>query len=808
MQRKCACGNHTVSGECAACAGKKLTPQRKLTLGASHDPLELEADRVANLITSMPSHQAINRTPVHIQRASGARNTEGGSVPPSVETVIRSSGRAMDPAVRSDMEQRFGYDFSGVRIHTGALAERSAREIQAHAYTAEKSIVFGAGQYSPGRPDGKRLLAHELTHVIQQAAATTASSPPAAQLGVAKSSVIQRAVSPDMPGIREQLSTGIFNSVSPAEAHSVLIVLKRLRQASLEDFGDTVAAMEREGLVTRLLTNVSQADRLNEQDTLRQIANARVFTRERRSGNTTVTTTVTGSCSPERYQMIFTSTLQALAWLDRAIVHTDAFLSAPGAPGNTTTRQALNQYFSSSAPNIARHIRARLNHIRRDIRTVDPFILECHDQWDPICANAGAYIPGGRPEELIFCTSFFRGDRQRQTETIVHEMAHTQVGGAHITDRGYASDRVLRFLSTAEALTNAESYGLYVEHLATGQTPAMPIPRDTEEDCPADWWAILQRAIARGQRANRNALVAFGSLTPSGLQNWTASQRRLVGGSGQSDIDRVKNVYQQAETRFDSAVSFECEPGGGGRCDSAETYWYALGDLHICPSWRTLGSNEAWIVSLLSGLYGYFGLESDNSRRYGYARLAYELTAQRWPVPTLAEVLGSAAWRTDLLRIHFRPTLRATLPRTTYEESGNRHDRLSNDLPVYQGPDFQRTSLPFNCQVLFALDTAATPRPAPFTPPRANILFEFNGRRGAFRRAEQDPRADYTGANAALRTTFPTDFNFSLAANGTLHTRFELIDPDSGITRVYDDTMAVEVERLRDIIAPGSTHIA
>jgi hypothetical protein len=66
------------------------------------------------------------------------------------------------------MEQRFGQDFSAVRVHSGAVAEQSALEANAYAYTAGHHIVFGAKRFAPGTHEGRRLLAHELTHVVQQ----------------------------------------------------------------------------------------------------------------------------------------------------------------------------------------------------------------------------------------------------------------------------------------------------------------------------------------------------------------------------------------------------------------------------------------------------------------------------------------------------------------------------------------------------------------------------------------------------------------------------------------------------------------
>jgi hypothetical protein len=66
------------------------------------------------------------------------------------------------------MEQRFGFDFSRVRVHTDAVAERSARDVNAHAYTVGHNMVFGAGRFAPGTHEGRRLLAHEMTHLVQQ----------------------------------------------------------------------------------------------------------------------------------------------------------------------------------------------------------------------------------------------------------------------------------------------------------------------------------------------------------------------------------------------------------------------------------------------------------------------------------------------------------------------------------------------------------------------------------------------------------------------------------------------------------------
>lgn len=142
--------------------------QRKLSIGASNDPLELEADRVAEQITTSPEDGQASLAPVSIQRVAARPAARAEEAPASVGRVLGSTGQPLDSATRDEMEQRFGHDFSRVRVHHGEAAEQSARDVHAQAYTVGSNIVFGAGQFSPGTLSGRRLLAHELTHVVQQ----------------------------------------------------------------------------------------------------------------------------------------------------------------------------------------------------------------------------------------------------------------------------------------------------------------------------------------------------------------------------------------------------------------------------------------------------------------------------------------------------------------------------------------------------------------------------------------------------------------------------------------------------------------
>ena len=92
----------------------------------------------------------------------------GNAAPPMVHEVLGSPGQPLESTTRRFMESRFGHDFSQVRVHTDAKAAESAQAVQAQAFTRGRDVVFGAGQYAPETRRGKRLLAHELTHVVQQ----------------------------------------------------------------------------------------------------------------------------------------------------------------------------------------------------------------------------------------------------------------------------------------------------------------------------------------------------------------------------------------------------------------------------------------------------------------------------------------------------------------------------------------------------------------------------------------------------------------------------------------------------------------
>ncbi len=157
--------------------------QAKMAISSPGDPEEREADAVAERV--MGSSLAIagcscggtcdscKGQPVSIQRQATAPGPK--HVPSAVARVLSSPGRPLDATSRAFFEPRFGRSFDDVRVHTDREAQDSARSIHAHAYASGEHLVFAQERYAPHTDEGKRLLAHELTHVAQQ---TSGKAPP------------------------------------------------------------------------------------------------------------------------------------------------------------------------------------------------------------------------------------------------------------------------------------------------------------------------------------------------------------------------------------------------------------------------------------------------------------------------------------------------------------------------------------------------------------------------------------------------------------------------------------------------------
>jgi hypothetical protein len=266
--------------------------QPKLKVGEPNDRYEQEADRVAEQVMRMPEPQASERAavsapalPTRIQRVCRECEEELSSRPMAIqrmcseceeelqrqpmeeeeeeeETIqtrawsgrtpevtpdlqaqingLRGHGRPLSAPVRAFFEPRFGYDFGRVRVHTGFRAAHAARSIHAHAFTVGPDVVFGDGRYAPESETGRRVLAHELTHVVQQNTGMPSGRP---------------AVRPRFPGQREA------HPRSPA-SHGTPPGIQRLVRRSLVACPAGQNPFSADRRAARLLTNaIARIDR-------------------------------------------------------------------------------------------------------------------------------------------------------------------------------------------------------------------------------------------------------------------------------------------------------------------------------------------------------------------------------------------------------------------------------------------------------------------------------------------------------------------------------------------------------------------
>jgi uncharacterized protein DUF4157/lysine-specific metallo-endopeptidase family protein len=406
--------------------------QKKLVVGPAGDEYEREADRVAEAVTSesaQPSspHRFL-RAPEQaapLQRkcscggtCSSCQEEEGqkmqrkgsglstSSQPvndaPIVDGVLRSPGQPLDPATRAYFEPRFGHDFSQVRIHTDARAAESARSVNALAYTVGRDIVFESNQHSPGTDAGRRLLAHELTHTVQQsgAAAKMSQPRPNTALPVARFGA-NRGTGPSMPLMRQT------NPGTPTTGTST-------SSPATPSYGASCSG--------------------GAQDPCQQ-----------------------SRCTSNQTKTIAGDVARAIGYVNTAI----AALGASPLASNTAS--ALDWYFRSSDPQTAAEVKRRLACIKSClIDTQSNSRFGCHPD-DP---NTAYVCVGTTPICLDAVTQVcvtdlhFGQDPRERAETIIHECAHRigmSLGTRTSVPDIYVWSARFRNLDTSEALQNSDS---------------------------------------------------------------------------------------------------------------------------------------------------------------------------------------------------------------------------------------------------------------------------------------------------------------------------------------------------------------
>lgn len=250
-------GTLKVHSPAPAFSPSPLSVQPKLEINQPGDVYEQEADAMAEQVMRMkdtaapatflkPAAPSVQRKCAHCDEEEKklhrkeASNAAPATTSAAVTQTLQSAGRPLEAPTRSFMEARFGHDFSTVRIHTDTKAAESAHDVNALAYTVGRNVIFGSGQYVPQSETGKQLIAHELTHVLQQGGGRNLAS---------------------LEGVRiqRQPATGVHDAPTGVSARPALEkwspdVEGAYRRAGLLREANAVRRCREEGVCQKLLT--------------------------------------------------------------------------------------------------------------------------------------------------------------------------------------------------------------------------------------------------------------------------------------------------------------------------------------------------------------------------------------------------------------------------------------------------------------------------------------------------------------------------------------------------------------------------
>ena len=507
-------------------------------------------------------------------KRTGAPDAVASDASGIVQEVLRSPGRPLDAPTRAFMEPRFAQDFSTTRIHHGSAADAAARSVNALAFTVGRNIVFRSSAYAPSSLEGRRLLAHEFAHTLQQ--------------GVGSPILLRRAIAEDYDKLRDWLTRGLFDwAITDEEAHKSLVLLKGLNAADLRD---TVAAMEKDGLVDNLFSNVSDDDLKKETDLLERINDVRVH--KGGSGKPDLV----GPCDQNQRKHIDDRVGATKDWAREAKNRANDFAADPAK--HADTGKLLDTHFFHEKNNgplpVASQVsdaRQIADNFRKTEVQQNPLPNLCASPFDPLCAALALAYVDRTKGRVVFCSPYFESKAQRQVYHLLHEFMHEFAG---VKDRGYGDERVFAYLAATDAMNNADSYALFavdVNDKEEKSTDIRPAPRDSVSDCGNNEPEVRRR-FAFAARMITNALNIIGDPQIGGAEAQTHFKTQ-----DRTKLQKVFDRFKKINEQFAGGINFECE----SKCDAATGYWRKLDwTVHLCPAWFALSSPDARTEEILS----------------------------------------------------------------------------------------------------------------------------------------------------------------------------------------------------------------
>ena len=593
--------------------------QPKLEIGNQDDQFRQRAGRVADAVIQRKCAHCEEEE--HVQKKRNGSNSSENKTNSELSSRLQANrglGQPLSASVQSEMNLKIGADFGGVNIHTGTDAIGMNKSLGARAFTHGKDIYFNTGEYNPATTKGKHLLAHELTHTIQQGRSPTHQQN------------IQRVPLPADPihdPILDQFSSETGIPRDQASQHS---------------------PEYREWLRNSAQTHHTAAS-------------------------------IGESCDRDA---VIDTIQQSLRWLDDAYqqlieYEADEVFRDLIIPGGDHARiaGALQQAFNTTNLMYVQVIRRRLLHLANVLREEGVISISCSGQY---CGSGGssataAYVAG--PYALTMCGVGVSG--RRPVSTFIHELVHAVIPtigisndvstGDRVTDRAYESERVYEHLSPEETLDNADSYAILAELLhARTNTQIVTGQGDTAQDCrqPND---VLE-AFARADQWHHFALheldVALSYLGGRALSqlpqgNLDMLNRAFPWITSTSELRDLRNAFQQLETSGFSGSNwdFRCANSSDSQC--SDSMIYSIGGkvtatsvsqqtislnetARICPDWFSLSADDrirtiyaAFILGRPSWIVSRF----QRSNILDYADGAREIMNQSVPDPTTSSVM-------------------------------------------------------------------------------------------------------------------------------------------------------------------------
>ena len=534
-----------------------------------------------------------------------------------VQAALRSPGRPLEPGTRSFMEDRFGINFSQVHIHDDPLAARSARDVNALAYTVGQEVVFGAGQYAPGTDSGRRLLAHELAHTIQQDSGT--------HLRRKEGSLAVKGLYEDRGGAKEK-NFIYFDLDSPGPGdnppESVLeadertkienqtreALAAKVQEISLYGFASEEGGpatnnpliQRRMSVVQNVINDVVQKaggtaiqvhmnNRLSCGTDKYDYRYWRVV--EIQSGKTPQTRLCASpkatSCPPDRMTelaKIRASSLQLLEGPKGVISRLERYIHNPADEPDVAA--ALDQFFAKDhSAKTADDVRKRMVAIRDFIRNLDSggrWVSKCGSEDEFSCHAGAEAATDTDAKNVVFCPKYFdqAGKKLGKEGALIHEFAH---GSEYATDdRAYQWERGFPILSTKAALDNADLLEGFVMQLSGGYFEKGPEHEDVVTGCDTGQGTTnkesVQKAMALAQRWNLDAVDGTADTYDKyQYRAYMAPEHiRYFGRSDKATIAGLYDKYSAMHRWFKLFYNIRCAQPGDAACPGSRPVQWNL----------------------------------------------------------------------------------------------------------------------------------------------------------------------------------------------------------------------------------------